>query len=810
MEKEENQVLYEVLGSPSLLYRHAPSYTLLHESTRKAPSVRDAARWKTDFLSSHRIKARFFDTTVELTAKKQRLVEDEVPPQHPQRGPRPNSGGKQKVTSGIQSDEEQHSRVLEEIRNAMFPKNPGLSVTMRKIDQTYQPANLRRRFGPTFAKEVFTCQRQIAMERMNASPEYLAPFDSNVLMWGLSDEGRAQPSEPEQSNAERRDHGNCLVAFRCPCCKATRCLMHPSGDMLSTLCVSTLELPQETGLIPFADKHTKSASRHEIEIGERILQVSECSHWTTGIGYFLVRTSNYCTVVSIESTGNCMFHIKSVKRLDLRSMSISAPSFRPLYASANDRYGSNSFTDSLIAVVSRLDRARTANVVHCGIDAPVKHTIENLEMIDLIEFSGRHPMILHSAATSHMRPALVDNFVTKRPMLGLGSSLYTIDLRSDQAAFLWSPSAAEFVTECVHSISGLLSDTNRKNSLFVASTSAGKCWEIDSRMPYRALDSWTLPGLCQSMGVNTYCGDLHGCRTLLHQPRDDYRDGVLRPFLSVDTSVEAFDFCVYQRPVTRPLLESQSLELLSGPGLEGVSATRSSVFPLPDVSSTVFTCGITSFRDSVSSILNDRQCKHLEYTSTPSMALSVITMTNMGDLYSSVLLECSDRERTQGTKPASTGGSKCLSVAPLVDDGKPTSKSFIKRPEGGYKMRSVLGDFPATPNSKITKTIVETRSECEPFISIPLHEIRQRGVGVARQMGSEGGRRKDSDVDHTASRQSIMSGSTGILTSSSDQLSGALDDLRSSTNELIARNGEGGCQDLAALGRNVWSQASPN
>ncbi|KAI2505503.1 hypothetical protein MHU86_8934 [Fragilaria crotonensis] len=182
----------------------------------------------------------------------------------------------------------------------------------------------------------------------------------------------------------------------------------------------------------------------------------------------------------------------------------------------------------------------------------------------------------------------------------------------------------------------------------------------------------------------------------------------------------------------------------------------------------------------------------------------------MGDLYSSVLLECSDRERKHGTKPASTGGSKCLSVAPLVDDGKPTSKSFIKRPEGGYRMRSVLGDFPATPNSKITKTIVETRSECEPFISIPLHEIRQRGVGVARQMGSEGGRRKDSDVDHTASRQSIMSGSTGILTSSSDQLSGALDDLRSSTNELIARNGEGGCQHLAALGRNAWSQASPN
>lgn len=809
MEKE-NQVLYESLGAPSLLHRHAPSYTLLHESTRKAPSVRDAARWKADFLSSRRVKARFFDTTVELTAKKQRVVEDEVPPLPPQGGSPPNSLGELQGMSGVQYDVEQDSRVLEEIRKAMFPNNPALSVTMRKLDQTYQLANLGRRFGHRFAKEVVTCQREIAIERTNASPEYLAPFSSNILLWGLSDELRAQPSEPEHCKEERRGHGNCLASFRCPCCKSTRCLMHPSGDMLSTLCVSTLELPQESGLIPFADKHTKAASRHEIEIGEPILQICECSQWKTGIGYFLVRTSNYSTVVSIESTGNCMFHIKSVRRLDLRSMSNSAPSFRPIYATAHQRYGSDSFTKPLIAVVSRLDRARTVNVVHCGIDPPVMHTIENLQNIDLVEFSGMHPMILHSAATSFMRPALVDNFVSRRPTLGLGSSLYTTDLRSNQATFQWSPSAEEFVTECVHSISGFMSDVNKENSLFVASISAAKCWEIDSRMPYRALDSWSLPGLCQSMGVNTHCGDLHGGWTLLHQPRDEYRDGVLYPFLSVDTSVESFDFCVYQRPVTRPLLECQSLELLSGPSFKGVSATRSSVFPLPDVSSRVFTCGITSFRDSVSRFLDSRQCKQLDLANPPSMALSVITMTNVGDLYNSVLLEFSDHEMTRATNPAAMGGNKSLSVAALFDDGKPALKSFIKRREGGYKMRTVLGDFPATPNSKLTKTIVETRSDCEPFVSIPLHEIRRRGVGVTRRMGREKGQRDDTDVYHTASRQPIVSGSNGILTSSSDQLSRAIDDLRSSTNESIPRSEESGRQGLVALGKKIWTQTSPN
>ena len=278
------------------------------------------------------------------------------------------------------------------------------------------------------------------------------------------------------------------------------------------------------------------------------------------------------------------------------------------------------------------------------------------------------------------------------------------------------------------------------------------------------------------------------------------------PLLSVDTSIESFDFCVYQRPVTRPLLECQSLELPCNPGLEGVSSTRCSVFPLPDVSPRVFTCGITSFRDTISKILSSCQLSTLGYANRPSMALSVITMTNAGDLYNSVLLERSDREMTQ---TVNLGGRNYISVGAQTDDGEPTRKSFVKRPEGGFKLRTDLCDVPPTPNSKVTKTIVETRSDCEPFISIPLQEIRQRCVGSMPLQERHSA--KSEDTDHTAIQQPIQSSLiTGITVSTSDQLSDAVDDLRSSTRGVASRSEEGSYQGLAALGSQLWTQSSRN
>jgi hypothetical protein len=175
-----------------------------------------------------------------------------------------------------------------------------------------------------------------------------------------------------------------------------------------------------------------------------------------------------------------------------------------------------------------------------------------------------------------------------------------------------------------------------------------------------------------------------------------------------------------------------------------------------------------------------------------------------------VLLECNDREMTQTVALA---GRRYLSVATLLNDGEPARKSFVKRLEGGFKLRTVLCDVPATPNSKLTKTIVETRSECDPFTSIPLHEIRQRGVGaLPLQHGRHDAQCEDTVRDHAVLRQPILASAiNGIIASSSDQLNGAVDDLRSSTTDVIPRSAEEDvCQDFVALGSHLWTQSSRN
>jgi hypothetical protein len=803
------QVLYELLGSTSLLYRHTSSYTLLHESTKKNPSENDLVNWRNEFVSRHRIKARFFDTSVRLSSKKPRNEEENevVIPLRTPRGLGQESPRNPDVVPVTTTDEEHRNKVLEEIRRAMFPNNPALPITTKRLDQTYATEVLQT-CGPYARNQIATRGRLVAAERTNASPEYLAPFNSDVLKWGLTERKREIVFTETQSelHLEARQHGNCLVSFRCPCCRTTRCLIHSTGDMLSKLCLSTLDLHQERGRVLPTDREKKRVTKHEVEIGERILQISECTPWKEGIGYFLIRTSNFCIVISITCLNDCMFQIKLGKRIDLRSLSRLLPSFRPRDVATHPKYG-NSSTDPLVAVVSKVDGCESTNVVHCGISVPVRHTIGNLQNIELLEFSHSHPMILHASATSHVRPALANNFVTKRPMLGHGSSLYTIDLRSNQAAFQWSPSAAEFATESAHSISGIVPDYNGEYSLFIASTSAARCWEVDSRMPYKEVNSWSLPGLCHGMGINAHTSDLHGNGILLYQPRDDYKDGVLRPFLSVEKSIGSFGMCVYQKPMVGAIMETQSLEVSGCPEMAGVSAVRSSIFPLPDVSDQVFTCGIASFRDDISSILSSTQRSKLGYANDPSMALSVITMTSNGDMYSSILLECNDHEKSEAAPSHFVGRSRRLPFDGLVDTAK-TPKLLVRQGVGGFKLRARLSVDTPIPSSKITTTIVETRSDCDPFTSISLKEIRQSGTSISSGINHAN---ENNVMDGIPTYQPVMSSAnTGINGSNSILFDIAVQDLQVSDDVVQSQASGNAQQDLIALGNRLWTQPTPN
>jgi hypothetical protein len=228
--------------------------------------------------------------------------------------------------------------------------------------------------------------------------------------------------------------------------------------------------------------------------------------------------------------------------------------------------------------------------------------------------------------------------------------------------------------------------------------------------------------LCHNMGINMSSGDLHGGGTLLHLPRHrDYSDDdVIRPIYSVDKSFGAFGFNMYQQPLTRPLLGTDSLELLSGT-MDGT--VRSAVFLLPDVSRSVFTCGLTAIRNELSSFLTSEHCSDLGYSQDPEMAQSVVTMTNNGDLYCHTLLECSDGEKPRGVELES--GATGLQVKNLVLDNKLTT-SWKGHRYGGFNFRVCLEDTPITPSSKLAPIYTSSRGDCEQFASVSFVEVLEQ------------------------------------------------------------------------------------
>eukprot|EP00751_Fragilariopsis_kerguelensis_P046540 CAMPEP_0170986564 /NCGR_PEP_ID=MMETSP0736-20130129/6158_1 /TAXON_ID=186038 /ORGANISM="Fragilariopsis kerguelensis, Strain L26-C5" /LENGTH=417 /DNA_ID=CAMNT_0011410725 /DNA_START=304 /DNA_END=1558 /DNA_ORIENTATION=- len=260
-------------------------------------------------------------------------------------------------------------------------------------------------------------------------------------------------------------------------------------------------------------------------------------------------------------------------------------------------------------------------------------------------------MCLWSAASSYIRPALSPGAISKmqgqtKSPFGLGSSLFTIDLRSNSATFQWSPSAEEMTTEGVHSINGILTDWTRDNTLWVTSTSAGKTWEIDGRMPCQAVNTWSLTALCEaSRDITVPRKAFLGENSLLTKPvsnHNDIFDEMSRlddsPLVKVDTDYRAKGIHLFQKPLHKPRFQTDSLECIASPGIqctedEETSIATSSFFGLTDVSDDVYICGISSIRFPVGSFVDSNEDdvwpKYLEHK---MKILCTLTMSNNGDI----------------------------------------------------------------------------------------------------------------------------------------------------------------------------------
>eukprot|EP00536_Pseudo-nitzschia_multiseries_P009213 jgi/Psemu1/200166/e_gw1.252.8.1 len=538
--------------------------------------------------------------------------------------------------------------------------------------------------------------------KVNSDPSYLASFDLDSINDVLKDRGARTNSKGRYDGYRRKipfndpheglSQGNALLTVPCPCHSCSRSgqgyiLLHPKGDCLERLCVSSLIPPlgqSNDGDIDNENNRAQlngdsvASQLNEICLDDNILEIRQCGTWhgNTPECLLSVRTGTHISLVNVRcktfewktqqqcdiGTPECCgcYVLREIERLDLRSFSPKLPSFRPISLASHPRYG-NAFTPSRFAFVSQSTGSSVStfyNVIHSCVVAGERvtanrHDINNLRSITLIDFSNQNPMCLWSAASSYIRPALAPGTMSKMNRLakspfGLGSSLFTIDLRHNSAAFQWSPSAEEMMTEGVHSINGISTDWTRENVVFVTSSSAGKTWEIDGRMPCRAVNTWSLTSICEEYrSITLPEKSFHGKPSLLTRPialrsaigdeRSNSNDNPDPPIIKVDTDSRANGIHLFQKPLRKPRFQTDSLECIGTAGLDATdtaSIATSSYFDLIDVSEDTFTCGVSSIRLPLSQFVGLEENIWPQYRKQKLNVLCTLTMKNNGDIYS--------------------------------------------------------------------------------------------------------------------------------------------------------------------------------
>jgi len=251
-------------------------------------------------------------------------------------------------------------------------------------------------------------------------------------------------------------------------------------------------------------------------------------------------------------------------------------------------------------------------------------------------------------------------------------------------ALAWSPSHEEYMTEGVQSIDGIKSDSAKDHILWVSSSSACKVWALDVR--YKAAKvvvTWSLPSLCDDLGVNHNVSGVFGPGTLFNQPLPTQIQNDRQKPLAMITVKKAPGSSVLglhnfpsslPRFQTRPL-ESAGFQDLPASHCSTTSIARSRAFALADVSERLFYVGVASLRCPSSTALRKRDLLQLGYDVPPAYITYVLTMNSMGDIFCHSLLECNAEEETKA----------------IAYDGLPvgfSSLSLTKKARRGAKRRN--------------------------------------------------------------------------------------------------------------------------
>uniref|UniRef100_A0A7S3Q686 Uncharacterized protein n=1 Tax=Chaetoceros debilis TaxID=122233 RepID=A0A7S3Q686_9STRA len=437
-------------------------------------------------------------------------------------------------------------------------------------------------------------------------------------------------------------------------------LLHPRGQSLAA---SKINFPM--ALKRSETLHGRESGNSIVDTGGCILQVELCydadkTEDDENLTKFaIVRTPTHCSLISCEPrltkneendkesrvTG-CKgegYILDEISRFDNRTGSRNG--FEPFHVAVKHHqdsiYGGS---EPSFAVVGREHESAHlgfdgANVIyHAKVQSDLlgqRHCIESLASISQIEFSGMNPLVLWASAREktgerNLYKACDHNY-HKRPIMGLGHSLHSIDLRSGHSNFTWSPSHDEYSMNAIHSVSGFAIDSDQQHSLFVSCASASKIYQVDARMPGQTVTSWGLPGLCDDNPSQNSPSGIYGSGMLLSKPLLEKNRNTVPLMVGVSKEPGCPCFHLLQGPSRLGRFQTQVLERTAHSGLDVLGDfASSSSFSLPDISESSFVSGIAAFYAPLSSISN------LE--DEVGTALCLISLTAGGDLYSHTLL----------------------------------------------------------------------------------------------------------------------------------------------------------------------------
>jgi hypothetical protein len=724
--------VYEQLGAPSLIYRNVDAYTIEDVMGNTSETAVESYHDSRERIA--RAQARWYFHMNDVS-----FANGVVTPEEWQQATVDESAALSRV---VRHSDRLRKSALEE-QGVCDHRTSQLLNSLQQYDCNYVPAR-RLKAGRVSKKRpknrgiqdrVQEISSLCYQERQNRGvPDYMAPFELRCIHSSLSERSK-EPliRKRRQKLVYDRDHpngptryGNCILCFPCTCpaCRSSAnhsiCLLHPAGVILDHVRLSFLSLPLGVHVLETCSDDGNWLD--DLDVGDTVRQLQECGDLS-----FVARTDLHCTLFSVElskprkveEVERCWGwgKITLLRRIDLRSLSRVLPSYKPIDFTCHPNYG-RSFSKPNIAILTEDDGnipdRNTVHNVQCGHSThTTKHAFANMLSISEIDFTNAHPMVLWAAGRSYVRPALKANTVFKSPRIGYGSSLFTLDLRSDQATFQWSPSKEDFLTEGAHGISGIYTDWTKAHSVWLSSTSAGKTWELDARMPCCPVAAWSLSHACNEPGVVLPSTGLYGAGTLFSKPVCGPSNG--NPILSVEKNPGAFGLHIFQRPLTRPRFQSDCIECVASPRLASLldsSIALSSTFALPDVSDSVFVCGLCCFTAPSSSFMSIPDFVRLGFFDEEVTAcMCAVTMTNMGDLYVHSLLESNSPHEASRSASGLPVGASMIAV--------PDAPS-TRIPKGTATLQVQLSNIYPSPSSAFDPPVLlGTKSN---VLSVPSRE----------------------------------------------------------------------------------------